>query len=121
MAWYDEKGLTLVEVVVAFAILTVAVLGMLNVFTSGFIMTERAGDATKALNLAQEKMEELKAAGTLSTGTVEEQLPGGYRRQVIISQEAYSSGLYRVQVLVIYPTAEKDSGRVALTTLLWKR
>jgi len=117
--WSDEKGLTLVEVMVAFTILVVAVLAMTNTFTSGFIISEHAGDATKAVTLAQSKIEELKALSDLSIGSETGEWDGGYQYQLNITDGEYDN-LYRISIKVTYPTAggQKD---VIVRTMLWKR
>jgi hypothetical protein len=56
----SERGVTLIETLVATAILIIVVTGVLPVFTLGFQTTEQAGDlATRTTEYAQDKMESL--------------------------------------------------------------
>ncbi|MEW6574409.1 MAG: prepilin-type N-terminal cleavage/methylation domain-containing protein, partial [Bacillota bacterium] len=59
----DEQGLTLVEVLVAAVILGIIAAGLFAVFDVGARLAAAAREQVKAVNLAQEKMEELR--GTL--------------------------------------------------------
>jgi type II secretory pathway pseudopilin PulG len=55
-----ERGVTLIETLVATAILMIVVTGVLPVFTLGFQTTEQAGDlATRTTEYAQDKLESL--------------------------------------------------------------
>jgi type II secretory pathway pseudopilin PulG len=56
----SERGVTLIETMVASMILIIAVAGILPVFTLGFQTTEQAGNlATRTTEYAQDKMESL--------------------------------------------------------------
>lgn len=59
----DEQGLTLVEVLVAAVILGIIAAGLFAVFDVGVRLAAAGREQVKAVNLAQEKMEELR--GTL--------------------------------------------------------
>ena len=56
----DEKGMTLVEVLAAMAILAVIGIVMLTSFTQSYQIKTEAGRLTVAGNLAQQKLEELR-------------------------------------------------------------
>lgn len=53
-------GFTLLEVMIAAAVLVVALLGLLGVFTGCFGLNETARNLTIAINGAQEKLEEIR-------------------------------------------------------------
>ncbi len=55
-----ESGLTLLEVVLSMAVLSIVSLSFLNFFASGFGAIVQAGRISHAAALAQEKMEELR-------------------------------------------------------------
>lgn len=52
-----EKGLTLLEVVVCIALLSIVLLSFTNLFSSSIAALVQAGKTTQAVALAQEKME----------------------------------------------------------------
>ncbi len=59
--WRSEKGLTLLEVVLSMAVLSIVLLSFTNLFSSGFAASVQAGRTSQAAALAQEKMEVLRA------------------------------------------------------------
>ncbi len=56
----SKKGFTLVELMVALAILGIAALGIFQAYTVGFQSMTDAKDRTVATNIAQKKLEEVK-------------------------------------------------------------
>jgi prepilin-type N-terminal cleavage/methylation domain-containing protein len=57
----ETKAFTLVEIIVAMLILGLIVGGMFAVFVGGKKIVIRAGHKTEAINLARQRMEELKS------------------------------------------------------------
>jgi len=62
------RGFTLVEVLVAAAILVVGLLGILTAFPAAYQDIMYGGRVTQAVALAQQKLEEVKAGGFPPTG-----------------------------------------------------
>jgi len=56
----SEKGVSLIELLIAFTILAIVVLGFSSMFLSGFKAIGTARDYSIALNLSREKIEEIK-------------------------------------------------------------
>ena len=69
----SPRGFSLIETVVAISILTVAFIGLVQVFPMGTALNTSARQKTVASYLAQEKIEELYSRGydNIATGTVE--------------------------------------------------
>ncbi|AEY00185.1 general secretion pathway protein H [Oceanimonas sp. GK1] len=65
---HNQKGFTLLEVLVAFAVLTVALGVLLTIFSLAIRTTQTALDQQKAVLLAESKLAELDAALTLRPG-----------------------------------------------------
>lgn len=59
----DNKGFTLLEIIIALAILTIGLVGVLALFPAGLRASKRAGDFTSATLAAQQVMETIKRAG----------------------------------------------------------
>lgn len=59
----DQKGFSLLELVIAIAVLAVGLVGVLQVFPVGLRASQRAGMLTKAAFLAQNKIEDVKLTG----------------------------------------------------------
>jgi len=66
-------GMTLLEVMVAFSILTVALISLMQSFPLSLAINKTSENATKASYLAQAKLEELNSLGygNIATGTIE--------------------------------------------------
>ena len=112
----SEKGFTLIEILVAFVILTVVAVPLTQVFYQGNYLAAAAGDKTTALNLAQEKMEEIIAMGA-GENTSSSSFPGeysGYSYEVEISMK---DDMQLVTVIVTYSVSGREK-EVILSTLL---
>jgi len=64
---WSSHGFTLLELLVAFAILTMGILAVLRTVSSGLLSARRAGDRTTAVMLAQRQLEELRWNDELQT------------------------------------------------------
>lgn len=58
-----EKGFSILELIIAIAVLSIGLVGVLQIFPIGLRASQRAGMMTKASFLAQNKIEDLKLAG----------------------------------------------------------
>jgi type II secretory pathway pseudopilin PulG len=66
----SESGVTLIETMVAVAILLIVVVGIVPVFTLGFQFTEQQGDtATRTTEYAQDKMEQLLTLSNINVNS----------------------------------------------------
>jgi len=68
-----QSGFSLIEVMVAFTILAVAFIGLVQAFPFGLSINKEAENTTEASYLAQDKIEELTSLGygDISVGTIE--------------------------------------------------
>lgn len=128
-----SRGFTLIEVVVAFVLLTLVLATSFEIFTTGFARAALLEDESRALLIAQSR---LAAAG------VEENLKEGETRgesedrrfqwtlSVKLSDEGQEPGkpapsvyqLYRIDVVVGWQGADDRHRQLALSTLgLWTR
>ena len=69
----QEKGFSLLEIIIALSILAVAFFGLIKAFPMGMSMNSASRDKTVASYLAQDKIEKLYAQGydDIATGTIE--------------------------------------------------
>ena len=89
-----EEGFSLIEIIAVAAILGVVLLPVLSMFAGASFATLLAGEETKAIALAQERMEELKGAGygalEISLGGKGElrmgETLGSFKRDALISR-----------------------------------
>jgi len=59
----NRKGFSLLELIIAIAILAVGLVGVMQIFPMGLRASRRSGMITKAAFLAQNRIEEVKMAG----------------------------------------------------------
>ena len=59
----DKDGFSLLELIIAIAVLAIGLVGVLQIFPVGLRASYRSGMITKAAFLAQNKIEEVKMAG----------------------------------------------------------
>jgi len=119
----NQKGMTLVELMVAVVIITLALTTMLNIFDLGLNTITKAQKETQALQYAQQLLEESKnminEKGSFTSDRLTK-LPAGYQC-VIPENYPYldqEKGLWHIKVIVRYDNGTKE---VVLVTKLGVR
>ncbi|MDK2816187.1 MAG: hypothetical protein PWR22_816 [Moorella sp. (in: firmicutes)] len=120
----NNCGLTLIEVLVAAALLAAVLVPMLGMFTTAARGYTRGGQETLVLNLARERMETSLAAGynglasLPGAGGTWQACPGhpGYEYQVTITD--YDLLLQVKEVMVRVRSVNNSAGQVELATLV---
>ncbi|MDK2824593.1 MAG: hypothetical protein PWQ67_2164 [Clostridia bacterium] len=103
----DQKGMTLVELMVAVVIISLALITMMDMFDLGLNTTLKAEMETKAVELAQEKIEEAKDLinHSLPAETSRTSFPepenAGYEYEI---KEISVDGVKEIKVVVYYDT-----------------
>jgi Tfp pilus assembly protein PilV len=122
-----EKGLSYTEVLMSLALVSIGVLGFSLNTVSVIRGNQRSADYTVAANLAQDKMEQLKAQPALpdfdncpaagERGIAATGAPGGaYDRCWAVKNSIVGSGLKEIVVIVSWKESEIRS--VRLSTLV---
>ncbi|MGI6712973.1 MAG: type IV pilus modification PilV family protein [Bacillota bacterium] len=111
--WGNNRGFTLIEIVVSMLIITIALVPMMDMFYSSRDNYGRATETTIALNLAQGKMEELLGQNPVhisanSTSWLDFPYSGDYTYQVNVSEADLTLKLYQIDVRVRYQVAGKE-------------
>lgn len=107
----DESGYSLVEVLVAIVILSVAILPMVGMFESGLKAASTSGNYDKARSLATLKLEQAK---TLPYDTVGTNLPAGYVAPEPELSQSFDGFEYRVEKQYLeQPPVDPDGSSVA--------
>ncbi|MFZ5943370.1 MAG: type IV pilus modification PilV family protein [Bacillota bacterium] len=112
----NEKGMTLVELMVAVVIISLALITMLDMFDLGINTTSKAEKETKAVQLAQQKIEEAKyllnngQPAAISRVPFPEPENEGYDYEVMVED---FTGLKEIKVVVYY-----ENKNVVLVTKL---
>ncbi len=116
----DHQGLTLIEVLIAAAILAVGLVALLSAFPIGYVDVNVSGGQSKATAYAQQMLEQLKNQ-TFNPGPLNQtDTPEpGYTRTWTITQELGTNPpnrLARIQVTVVWTRGDR-SQTVALETM----
>ena len=107
----NERGFSLVEVLVATMLISVALLGIAAVSLTAYTSLDSGGKRTVAVTLAQQRVEWMRNQGfnsvALSAGTTIENLAGifdGYTRTSTIADNTPVAGVKQVTVTVAAPS-----------------
>ena len=116
----DHQGLTLIEVLIAAAILAVGLVALLSAFPIGYVDVNVSGGQSKATAYAQQMLEQLKNQ-TFNPGPLNQtDTPEpGYSRTWTIAQEPGTNPpnrLARIQVTVVWTRGDR-SQTVTLETM----
>ena len=112
-------GFTLMEVVVAMAILSIGLVAIIELFGGGLRLGKVSEEYTKAAGFARIKMEEVFLAKSLAEGVQQGEFSNEYRWQVEVKRvdllppgrdTTYrpSVALYRVRIDVLWKSGLKD-------------
>src|SRR2546422_8010015 len=107
----SERGLTLLEVMLALVVLSLVALGYLQLFQGSHRLVTAAREWSRAVAYAEDASERARLSGPSFLGTPAESLPGGFRRE--ITSRPWQPGLRLVTVTVFLP----GSGRFDLDWL----
>ena len=109
----NERGMTLLEVLVALVLLSVVVVGYLQLFHGSHQLLASSREWSHAVAYAADAMEQAKRdPAAAERGLPTEELAGGYRRQ--ITSRPWRPGLALVTATVVLP----DGARFDLRTLV---
>jgi prepilin-type N-terminal cleavage/methylation domain-containing protein len=96
-----ERGLTLLEVLVALVVLSLVGLGYLQLFHGSHRLVADSREWSEAVAHAEDAIEQAKLGSLSLRNAQAETLPGGFRRQ--ITSRLWQPGLVLVTVTVFLP------------------
>lgn len=111
------EGFTLIEVVIAFAIISVSLVMVLQLYAGGLKAARTTCDYTRAVIFAKDKMEELSDAPVNDRGEFEE----GFRWESEVNTykelEESDYNLLKIKVKVLWPDVSSNERSVELVSL----
>jgi len=114
-----SKGFTLLEVLLVIIILAAVFFPLLQMFSSGLLVSDEVRGTNTAIILAQQKMEEIRNTAFFSisseTKTIISSFPA-YSRQVNVSVP--QNNLKDVQVIVFWHPGEGSETSVSIETFI---
>ena len=118
---WDERGMTLPEVLIAVAILTIGLLAVVSMLSAGFSDVVVSGGQSKATSYARQKIEELKNQAFVATLAQQTDTPetGVTRTWQIaaVGATAAPNRLARITVTVTWATGASPSQQVIVETM----
>lgn len=111
----NEKGITILEVLIAMIILSMALLLLLNMAMVALDGNDWSNKTTVATNLLQEKIEQLRGMENLAVGTYSDTVG-----DVVRSWQVSSAGNYlrQVDVQVIWEDIRSQTKTNSMTTYI---
>ena len=116
MTWREQKGASVVEIMVALLIFGIGVVAAVRMLPQSSVRTTHSRNRTIAVNLAQEKIEELMAdsykEADLDAGDHDDAgnpLRGHFNRTWSITDNTPVEGMKSISVTVTYPAAGADT------------
>jgi len=114
-----DAGFTLLEVVIALAILGIGLTVIMELFSGGLRLGRASQEYTKAMNYASTKLEEISVQDTIDEGGGEGQFDDTYRWQVGVEKVDLLPGdkgtdfkppadLYHIRVSVAWKSGSKE-------------
>src|SRR6267143_2101828 len=97
----SERGLTLLEVMVALVVLSLVALAYLQLFHGSHRLVSASREWSQAVEYAEEASERAQLGGESILEAPAESLPGGFRRE--ITRRPWQPGLTLVTVTVSLP------------------
>ena len=119
-----QKGFSLIELMVAVAILAMAILGIFYAYNVGFMGIADARDRTVATNYAREAMEDIKnmdfeAITTQPRAFISADIPGTkFKRKVTVADEV-TDELKKVTTVISWDDRNGIPKEVKLETLIY--
>ena len=114
-----DKGFTLIEVVIALAILGIGLTVIMELFSGGLRLGRVSEEYTKAMNYASVKMEEIANQKTIEEGEDEGEFDKTYRWKIGIEKTDILPGdrgtefkppadFYHIRISVFWKSGSKD-------------
>jgi len=114
-----SKAFTLLEVMIVMLIMAAVFFPLLQMLSSGLLVSGEAKDTNNAVIIAQKKLESLKNTSYINITSESEATVEGssaYRREVIIT-EPYTN-LKNVRVIISWDLGEGSEGNISIETLV---
>jgi type II secretion system protein I len=117
----SKKGFSLIELMVALAILGIAALGIFQAYTVGFQSMTDSKDRTVATNIAQKKLEEVKNSVKVAYPyySIGSQELNGKNFTIIVTTNSKEENLEQVYVTVSWKNRNGIEKNVQLETLVY--
>ncbi len=113
----SQAGFTLVEVIVAFIIVSVSLVMVMQLFSRGLISSRTTCDYTRAVVHAKDKMEELSIEPVQGGGEFEDGFEWKTEIETHKELEESTTNLMKLKVIISWPNAGQGQRSIELVSL----
>ena len=113
----SQAGFTLVEVIVAFIIVSVSLVMVMQLFSRGLISSRTTCDYTRAVVHAKDKMEELSIEPVQGGGEFEDGFEWKTEIETHKELEESTVNLLKLKVIITWPKAGQGQRSIELVSL----
>jgi general secretion pathway protein I len=114
-----NRGFTLIEVVVALAVLSIGMVVIIELFSGGLRIGRTSAEYTRAVNFARFRMEEISANATIDEGTEQGRFDDHYRWQTQVKRVPFLPvdsnsdfrppvDFYQVRISILWQSGSKE-------------
>jgi len=107
-----KRGFSLLELIIAIAVLAIGLVGVLQIFPIGLRASQRAGMMTKASFLAQNKIEDVKLAGFDAITELPPKIP-------LSGKDGDFEWAIKIDNISLEGVASSDDMRKVVVTVIW--
>lgn len=113
----EGQGFTLIEVIVAMAILGISLTLVMQLFSGGLKSAKAASDYTRAIVHAKDKMEELSSMLNDESGEFEDGFKWEAGTEIYKAHEESGYNLLKLKVKIIWPEALAKQKSIDMVSL----
>jgi prepilin-type N-terminal cleavage/methylation domain-containing protein len=107
-----NRGFSLLELIIAIAVLAVGLVGVLQIFPIGLRASQRAGMMTRASFLAQNKIEDVKLAGFDAITELPPKIP-------LSGKDGDFEWAIKIDNILLEGVESSDDMRKVVVTVIW--
>ena len=114
-----NRGFTLIEVIVALAVLSIGLVVIIELFSGGLRSGRMSAEYTRAINFARFRMEEISTNAAIDEGTEQGRFDDHYRWQTQVKRVPFLPGdknsgfispveLYQVRINILWQSGSRE-------------
>ncbi len=110
----SQRGFSMIETVVASAVLSVGLLGFIGMFGAGYKALDAGDQRTVAAKLARDQMERLRATPPSPVARQEAMLPNGMKQSWTILKDPMDANIWMIRVSVSWKNIQGQTREIEI-------